>query len=117
MNNHQGQIIEYVVRKNGFNVSNLAAQLGINRRTLYNYFNCSIVKPSVISRIGGILRHDFSQEFPNLFTYEEFQKVLNSGPKFSLGEREFAEDELYKEKYLVLLEQYNDLLTGLVSCA
>ncbi|MBL4675067.1 MAG: hypothetical protein JKY70_02505 [Mucilaginibacter sp.] len=115
MDNHQGKILEYVVRKNGFNVSSLAGQLGVNRRTLYNYFSSSIVKPAVISRIGGILRHDFSVEFPDLFTYEEFQKVLNTGPKFSLGQQDIAEDELYKEKYLILLEQYNDLLTDLVS--
>ncbi|MBL4678833.1 MAG: hypothetical protein JKY70_21970 [Mucilaginibacter sp.] len=117
MNNHQGQIIEYVVRKNSFNVSNLALQLGINRRTLYNYFGSPSIKPSVILQIGGILRHDFSKEFPNMFTNEEFQKMLNSGPKFNLGIQESVEDDFYKEKYLSLLEEYNELLTDLVSYA
>ncbi|MBL4676776.1 MAG: hypothetical protein JKY70_11325 [Mucilaginibacter sp.] len=115
MNHHQGQTIEYIVRKNSFSISNLALQLGVNRRTLYNYFGSATIKPSVILQIGGILRHDFSKEFPHMFQSQEFETTINAVPKFSLMANSSPDDELYKEKYVALLEKYNSLLLDLVN--
>jgi lambda repressor-like predicted transcriptional regulator len=64
---HHGKIIEYVVRKKGYNIRDLAKALNISRRTLYNLFNQPILDFQVISQIGEIIRHDFSVEFPELF--------------------------------------------------
>ncbi|MBL4675681.1 MAG: hypothetical protein JKY70_05680 [Mucilaginibacter sp.] len=78
MNKHQGKIIEYIVRKNGYNISDLARELGINRRSVYNYFGNNTVKSSVIIQIGSIIRHDFSTDFPEIFKSEDFKATVVS---------------------------------------
>jgi lambda repressor-like predicted transcriptional regulator len=64
---HHGKIVEYVVRKKGNNISDLAKSLNISRRTLYNLFNQPILDFHIISQIGEVIRHNFSVEFPEFF--------------------------------------------------
>ena len=106
MEKHHGQIVERVVRNKGFNITALAKGLSISRRSLYNRFQSDNIKRDIIYAIGVIIRHDFSKEFPELF--DEEQMIVEENPD------DYAEDaesnQSYKEKYLNLLESYNDLL-------
>lgn len=105
---HQGQIIEHAVRKNGYNISDLARGLDINRRSVYNYFASPRLKPNLILQIGSILRHDFRKDFPELYTQENEQL---HAPKVAKSPVVIIDEELeYKEKYISLLEKYNELL-------
>ncbi|MBE9585863.1 hypothetical protein IM792_15510 [Mucilaginibacter sp. JRF] len=113
MNKHHGQLIEYRVRKNGYSISDLARNLNVNRRSIYNWFNQPYIKKDVILHIGIILRHDFSQEFPEMFTSEEFESVHKFKPTGFGTQRTVTtnqDDEIYKDKYVNLLEKYNMLL-------
>ncbi|WP_454802322.1 hypothetical protein [Mucilaginibacter phyllosphaerae] len=108
MNKHQGQTVEYVVRRNGFSLSQLAKELKVNRRSLYNWFKNQFLRKSVIYNIGHVIRHDFSIEFPELFTKEDFD--------FHSFTKDYShlinhQDDKYKEKYLSLLEKYNEILS------
>lgn len=63
----------------------------------------------VIYKIGLVVRHDFSKEFPELFTPADFlptnkQDRLNRLPRAI--HNDFAEIQ-WKDKYLNLLEDYN----------
>jgi AcrR family transcriptional regulator len=113
MDKHQGQIVEYIVRKNGFSLSELAKALNINRRSLYNWFQAKELKKGVIHRIGCVLRHDFSKEFPELFVSEEFNSIYE--PKRyrtePAGLTTTEEETIWKQKYITLLEQYSQLLS------
>lgn len=109
MGKHNGQIVEYIVRKVGFNISELAKSTDVNRRTLYNWFKQKDLKSSLIFRIGCVIKHDFGKEFPELFTAGEFN-VLNELQKsnqsyFSNVDRE--EESYWKFKYFTLLEEFN----------
>jgi AcrR family transcriptional regulator len=110
MNTHQGQIVEYIVRKNGYSISSLAKALDVNRRSMYNWFNQKELKWDVIRRIGHVIRHDFSKEFPLLFTSEDFNGIYASrssmSPSIANYDRIDADDH-WKAKYLNLLEKYN----------
>ena len=64
---HHGKIVEYVVRKKGYNIGDLAKSLNIRRRTLYNLFNQPTLDFYIISQIGEVIRYDFSVEFPEFF--------------------------------------------------
>jgi lambda repressor-like predicted transcriptional regulator len=64
---HHGQIIEYMIRKKGHNISDLAKSLNVKRRTLYKWFNQPILKFHVITRIGNVINYNFAVEFPELF--------------------------------------------------
>jgi lambda repressor-like predicted transcriptional regulator len=115
MDKHHGQIIEYRVRKNGYSISDLARGINVNRRSIYNWFNQKYLKKDVILQIGQILRHDFSQEFPELFVSDDFKSIqrLDAQYRYSSPENNVdSEDEYYKDKYLDLLEKYNSLLVN-----
>ena len=109
MDRHDGQIIEYTVRKHGYSITDLAAELQINRRTIYNYFQNKYLKYDVIHKIGLVIRHDFSKEFPDMFTGEEFVLENNDRLK-ALYSRPVQEENLWKDKYISLLADYNSLL-------
>jgi transcriptional regulator with XRE-family HTH domain len=116
MDKHYGHIIERIIRRNGYSISELARLTNVNRRSIYNWFNQKSLKPEIIFRIGCALKHDFSEEFPELFTEDEFQKVIVP-PK---NHNEDTEDNpegsssYWKDKYIKILEEYNRLLVNQV---
>ncbi|AMR30494.1 hypothetical protein A0256_03180 [Mucilaginibacter sp. PAMC 26640] len=105
MSKHHGQIIEYAVRRAGYNLSELAKALGVNRRTLYNWFQMPRLRPDLIYRIGKIVRHDFSTDFPELLTSD---LVASASPRI---QESILNDEIWKDKYISLLEKYNHHLS------
>ena len=103
MDKHHGKIIEYTLRKNDYNISDLAKSMNVNRRTLYNWFTHEKIKKDIVFRIGCIIRHDFSQQFPEMFTSEDFNVINLPKNKQLLGD----EGNFWKTKYLALLNEYN----------
>lgn len=110
MEKHYGQVVEYLVRKNGYSITDLASELDVNRRSIYNYFQNKFLKSDIIYKIGCVIRHDFSKEFPELFTPDDFLKYgtlkFNVAPSSAISGLE----EEWKNKYLNLLETYNEAL-------
>ncbi|MEH6307446.1 helix-turn-helix transcriptional regulator [Olivibacter sp. CPCC 100613] len=116
MEKHYGHIIERIIRRNGYSISELARLTNVNRRSIYNWFNQKNLKPEIIFRIGCALKHDFSEEFPELFTEDEFQKVI-SPEKTSTDETltlSEGSSNYWKDKYIKILEEYNRLLVNQV---
>lgn len=113
MEKHYGQIVEYLVRKNGYSITDLATELDVNRRSIYNYFQNQFLKRDVIFKIGRVIRHDFSKEFPEFFTHEDFATSFKKG-NLSVVEAsstdKIVEEDIWKDKYLALLESYNEAL-------
>lgn len=113
MDKHYGHIMERIIRRTGYSISELARLTNVNRRSIYNWFNQKNLKPEIIFRIGCALKHDFSEEFPELFTEEDFQNV--SGKKTDeegTVPTTFTESgsSYWKDKYIHVLEEYNKLL-------
>jgi len=103
---HHGQIVEYIIRRSGYNLCDLAKALNVNRRTLYNWFNQTRLRSDIIFRIGKIIRHNFSVEFPELFLPYQFDIIQ----KPSFIKHQPGVDNSWKDKYLDLLEKYNNEL-------
>lgn len=101
---HQGDIVERVIRRQGHSLTDLAKLTGVNRRSIYNWFTQSRLKPENIIKIGQAIRHDFSVEFPDLFVPEDFI------PQEKAVEPKMEDFNPWKEKYIDLLERYNLLL-------
>jgi transcriptional regulator with XRE-family HTH domain len=109
---HHGQIIERIIRKHNISLSEIARLLQVNRRAMYKWFTLQTLKPEIIYRLGHVIQHDFSVEFPELFKPEDFVLKAKSTP-LSNEERKILEAEkelIYKEKYLDLLERYGELV-------
>jgi hypothetical protein len=112
METHQGHIVEKIIRRNGHSITDIARQSEVNRRSVYNWFNQRRLKPDVIIKIGRLINHDFSKELPDLFTSDDFvngpKKILSVGLMDS--EQEIITVNHWKDKYIDLLERYNNLI-------
>lgn len=117
MDKHHGQIVEYRVRKNAYCISDLAKACNINRRSIYNWFNSKRLKEEIILRIGLTIKHDFSHEFPEFFNIDDFKAIhqIQDTPVIYISNFKQDQNDHWKEKYLHLLQEYNDLI--LQDCA
>ena len=114
MNLNAGQVIEHVVREDHVGISELSRKLHVSRRTIYNWFNQKTLSYEIIYKIGKAIKHDFSKEFPENFMIDMQESRLN---KDSLIDGDDNTDGAYADsvnywmnKYILLLEKYNELL-------
>lgn len=107
---NKGEIIEKAVRQSGYPITKLAKKLGKSARWMYYMFESSNVPIDYIIQIGDIIHYDFSNEIKELKKYKQFDKspeVEEAEATYKTAEREV---EYWKNKYLLLLENYNELL-------
>jgi len=101
---HRGEIIKKAVYESGISITKLAEKLGKSRRWVYLMFDNNNVSIDLVLQIGEILHHDFTVEI------NELQKhvILNEEKQtYGLTGKDV---EYWKNKYLILLEEYNQLL-------
>lgn len=113
---HHGQTIERIIRRNGYSITDLARLTSVNRRSVYNWFNQRHLKPEIIYRIGSVIDYDFSTVFPSLYLQEEYnlrQPLVKPQEAVQKDTTPEAND-IWKDKYIELLERYNSLLLSYV---
>lgn len=96
-----GRLLEKVIRKKGLNISKLAKAIGVDRRSMYNWFSEPELKEGILERIAEAIDHDFSAEVPT---------ATIKNPDLIASSKEIRDDEYWKDKYIDLLERYSDLL-------
>jgi predicted transcriptional regulator len=102
---HRGEIIRSAVYKSGYSITDIAKRLGKSRRWMYLMFENSNVPLDSVIKIGKIIHYDFSEEI------KEFGVAFNSmNEPQSIYSKENLTTDYWKDKYLVLLEEYNTLL-------
>ncbi|MBE9583104.1 helix-turn-helix domain-containing protein [Mucilaginibacter sp. JRF] len=117
MDVHHGRVIEKVIRQEGYSISEVARLTNVNRRSIYNWFHQQTLKIDIIYKIGLSIKHDFSVEFPSLFKSSDFipnagNKVNTDNQQDSVSEQQISSNDVYwKDKYISLLEKYNDALS------
>lgn len=113
MEKHHGKIIERVVRRANISLSELSKLLGVNRRSVYNWFTLPKIRPEVIYRLGQALEYDFSKEFPEFFTAEDFSNTQKQVEALRSDNvmHNAADEEFWKDKYITLLEKINRTMT------
>lgn len=98
---HQGQTIHRVVKLSGISITQLAKKIKKSRQSVYNIFDSPNVPNDLIIEIGKAIHYDFSRDFKQLRNYSTDSDV-------SVAEEKKA--EYWKQKYISLLEEYNQLL-------
>lgn len=98
---HKGQIIQKAVKESAVSITQLAKKLKRSRQWVYNVFENEQVPTDIIIEIGRAIHYDFSRDFKNLKGYSA--KITTS-----ILEEDNA--EYWKQKYISLLEEYNQLL-------
>lgn len=113
MNEHYGEIVEKIIRRNGYSISDLARIMNVNRRSIYSWFKQPRLKTEIIFKIGCALKRDLSTEFPDLFSSNDFQNPFNDKEDgyTVLSADEQVKVNYWKDKYIDLLEQYNASLS------
>ena len=110
-----GKIIERVVRRDHIRISELSRKLHVSRRTIYNWFNQDTLSFEIICKIGSAIMHDFSKEFPEEFARidneigDNMNAFANSDPMSASAPS--GSVEYWMNKYIKLLEKYNELLS------
>ena len=112
MEQHTGAIVERVVRRSGLSITELARRIHVNRRSVYNWFEQKTLKLDIIQKIGCVLGHDFSVEFPEYFDKGELtqMKRLIDTPMEDSSPAQGENVYFWMNKYITLLEKYNELL-------
>lgn len=107
---HKGEIIEKGVRESGFSITRLADRMGKSRRWVYQIFESQSVSVDYILAIGKIIHHDFTEEIEELKSYKmNLANQITNDQQHSFGDDK-DEVEYWKNKYLTVLEKYNELL-------
>jgi len=101
---HRGEIVRKAVYESGISITKLAEKLGKSRRWVYQMFENSNVSIDMVLQIGEILHHDFSGEIKEL---QKHGVLSDQKQTYELTDKEV---EYWKNKYLILLEEYNQLL-------
>ena len=97
---HRGEIIKEAVYKGGFPITELAKRMGKSRSWVYLLFDNPTVSIDTVLQIGAIIHYDFSDEIETIKPHVLNDSALN-----------YSKEEVYwKNKYLKLLEEYNELL-------
>ena len=110
---HKGEIIEKAVRESGFSITRLAERMGKSRRWVYQIFESQIVPVDYVLAIGKIIHHDFTEEIEELKIYKlNVAKQITNDRQQAFG-NDKDEVEYWKNKYLSVLEKYNELLISL----
>lgn len=103
---HRGEIIKNAIYQSGYSITKLAERLGKSRRWMYLLFENSNVSLDIILQIGEIIHYDFSQEIKELNSTSQIVND-NLAPYGSAAQKDV---DYWKNKYLSLLEEYNQLL-------
>jgi AcrR family transcriptional regulator len=99
---HMGQLLESAIRRTELSITEIAAALGISRRTIYNWFKLEVIDELVMEKISNVIKYDFSSGMAKA-------TIINSETPGSLP---LKDDGYWKDKYVKLLERYSDLITS-----
>ncbi len=98
---HRGEILERAIRESGYSITKLANKIDKSRQYMYNLFSKPDINPDVLLKVGKIIGYDFTKEV------KVFQIADEPTGKYRDLENEV---EYWKNKYVVLLEKYNNML-------
>ncbi|MNR29911.1 hypothetical protein D3C85_1473290 [compost metagenome] len=105
MQQHRGEIVKKAVYKSGYPITELAKRLSKSRRWIYLMFDNTNVSLDIVLQIGKIIHYDFRDEIKEFSSY---QKAINE--PVSDYQNDESQVEYWKNKYLKLLEEYNEIL-------
>lgn len=120
MLNHRGKIFRTVVDKycneTRMSISKLTKEAGYDQSTIYRHFEKEDLAFHIIKRYGKIMKYDFTKDFPEMAESDFFETEQWTANNPDLDEC-LKQSDMWKSKYLNLLEQHNALLMEKLSGA
>lgn len=101
LNVHRGEVVRAYVDKSGKSITEIAERIGRSRVSLYRDFDDAEMDWNYIMKIGAVIEHDFSKDFPELSLYKEQfirEEITAFDPKDQLLNRALKEIDQWKTK-------------------
>jgi hypothetical protein len=109
---HRGEMLQEAVLDSGMSVTMVTKKSGYSRSSYYNHINDPELPFDIMEKYGRALKHDFSDEFPELNSLRlEEEEVIYGRP--DTLEKALYEYDRYRAKYITLLEEHKALLRSL----
>jgi hypothetical protein len=106
---NRGQVLATAVEATGLNKEEVATKAGYSRSSYYKHIENPELDFHILMAYGKAIKHDFTEEFPEMPKYVLEDPDQDYGKKISLEEAIRQRDQ-WKDKYLELLEKYNRLI-------
>lgn len=123
---HQGEILQEAIKQSGISITRIVEDLGITRPTIYRKFKEEVLDYSFVKKVGNIIGHDFSQDFTSIqspvlplgvtqashVSAVTPDKAVTARPSVTPSVEPDSLKQLMQlqQKYIALLEAYNELL-------
>ena len=106
---HMGKLLEQVVRRKELNITELSRAVGVQRRTMYNWFSMPDLSEAILQRISKVIVYDFRQpeQKPSIIA----PNIVDVATDLITLDNE----EYWKDKYIDLLERYSKMLDATLS--
>jgi hypothetical protein len=111
---HRGQVLLAAIGATRLSKEEVAKKAGYSRSSYYKHIEDPDLEFHILIAYGRAIKHDFTEEFPDMPKYvvedppENYSKVPTL--EEALQQRDF-----WKDKYLELLEKYNIMIEGRIS--
>jgi plasmid maintenance system antidote protein VapI len=108
---HCGELLERIIRRDRMGISEIARRLDVSRRTIYNWFEMEHISIDTIRRIGYVIGHDFSAEFPREFAKNTDYDMDSLTETHTTLDHHPTAIYYWMDRYIKLLEKFNEVLT------
>ncbi|RPD49269.1 hypothetical protein DNI29_00240 [Hymenobacter sediminis] len=123
---HQGEILQEAIKNSGISITRIVEELGITRPTIYRKFKEETLDYGFVKKVGDVISHDFSQDFTvdhqatlpftsyavtQPVTHQPERSVTHRTTPVAVTDSDPTKQLLaLQQKYIALLEAYNELL-------
>ena len=123
---HQGEILQDAIKNSGISITRIVDDLGITRPTMYRKFKERELDYTFVKRVGEIIGHDFSNDFTlpqqtdlsfsvtpaskSVTSVTDGSNALRSVVTVGADADSLKQLMALQQKYIALLEAYNELL-------
>lgn len=109
MKSHRGEILKCIIKETNNKVSSVARKMNIDRGTVYRHFDDPNLSIDYLLKYRKAMNYDFSKYFPELLNIVQEQVIEYNKQSKTFSDLE-KELQIWKDKYIQLLELYNELL-------
>lgn len=106
---NRGQILATIVGSSKLTKSEAAIRAGYTRSSYYKHIENPELDYHILMAYGKAIGHDFTEEFPDMPKYVLEESEAAYGQPKTIEEA-IQQKEIWKNKYLELLEKYNRLM-------
>ena len=105
---HRGEVLQTAVNKSDLSITQIARKAGYSRSSYYHHISDPLLSYEILEAYGKVISYDFTEDFPEMHKYM-MQDPSEAYAQLTLEEA-VKQRDLWKEKYIILLEKYNTLI-------